>query len=45
MSGKQILEFVYEREAAEPDKRYMIQPHSGGQTTEYTWGETVKLAR
>jgi len=45
MSGKQILEYVYERAAAEPDKRYMVQPYDGGKTTDYTWGETVDRAR
>ena len=45
MAGKQILDFVYEREAAQPNKRYMIQPYDGGKTTEYTWGETLQQAR
>jgi long-subunit acyl-CoA synthetase (AMP-forming) len=32
-------------EATTPDKVFMTQPHSGGQTTDYTWRQTMDEAR
>ena len=32
-------------EANAPDKVFMTQPHSGGQTTDYTWRQTLDEAR
>jgi long-chain acyl-CoA synthetase len=32
-------------EAAAPDKVFMTQPHDGGQTTDYTWRQTMDEAR
>ena len=44
-ADKLLLDFVYEHEANHPDKIWMTQPHSGGQTTDYTWGQAVGQAR
>ena len=32
-------------EAAMPDKVFLTQPHSGGETTDYTWRQTMDQAR
>lgn len=32
-------------EATSPDKVFMTQPHSGGQSTDYTWRQTMDEAR
>ena len=32
-------------EATMPDRVFLTQPHSGGQTTDYTWRETMDQAR
>lgn len=39
------LEVFYEREARHPNKRYMVQPLSGGQLQELSWAEVGEQAR
>ena len=39
------LDWFYEREAQHPNKRYLVQPMSGGQLQELTWGEVGEQAR
>ena len=39
------LELFYEREARHPNKRYMVQPLSGGQLLELSWAEVGEQAR
>ena len=43
--GKLILDYVYEHEAARPDKVYLTQPVGGGQVVDYTWRQTLDQAR
>jgi len=43
--GKLLLEAVYEWEKEHPDRVYLTQPISGGNTIDYTWGEVVDQAR
>jgi long-subunit acyl-CoA synthetase (AMP-forming) len=43
--GKLILDYVYEHEAAHPDKIYLTQPVGGGKVVDYTWRETLDQAR
>ena len=38
------LELFYEREARHPNKRYMVQPLSGGQLLELSWAEVGEQA-
>ena len=40
-----ILDFVYEHEAAQPDRVFLSQPVGGGQVVDYSWSETVDQAR
>ncbi len=42
---KLILDYVYEHEAAHPDKIYLTQPVGGGKVVDYTWRETLDQAR
>ena len=42
---KLILDYVYENETKHADKVYMTQPTNGGQTTDYTWRETLDQSR
>ncbi len=39
------LEVFYEREARHPNKRYMVQPLSGGQLQELSWADVGEQAR
>ena len=43
--GKLILDYVYEHEAAHPDKIYLTQPVGGGKAVDYTWRQTLDQAR
>ena len=40
-----ILDYVYEHEAAHPDKIYLTQPVGGGKVVDYTWRQTLDQAR
>ena len=40
-----LLDYVYDREAADPDRIYMTQPIGGGKVIDYTWGQTMEQAR
>ena len=42
---KLILDYVYEHEAAHPDKIYLTQPVGGGKVVDYTWRQTLDQAR
>ncbi|MBT9507483.1 AMP-binding protein [Rhodoferax sp.] len=42
---KLILDYVYEHEAAHPDKVYLTQPVGGNQVVDYTWGQALDQAR
>ncbi len=42
---KLILDYVYEHEAAHPDKIYLTQPVGGGKVVDYTWHQTLDQAR
>ena len=42
---KLILDYVYEHEAAHPDKVYLTQPVGGGKVVDYTWRQTLDQAR
>ncbi|WP_397448386.1 AMP-binding protein [Pseudomonas sp. NA-150] len=39
------LQVFYEREARHPDKRYMVQPLTGGQVQELSWADVGEQAR
>ncbi|MGV8916587.1 MAG: AMP-binding protein [Pseudomonas sp.] len=39
------LQVFYEREARHPDKRYMVQPLTGGQVQELSWADVGDQAR
>lgn len=43
--GKLILEHVYDKEKAHPDKVYLTQPIGGGDVKDYTWADVVGQAR
>jgi long-subunit acyl-CoA synthetase (AMP-forming) len=40
-----ILEYVYDHERDHPDRVFLIQPHDGGKTIDYSWGQVVDEAR
>ena len=40
-----ILEYVYLHERDHPDRVFLTQPHDGGKTIDYTWGQVVDEAR
>ena len=42
---KQILEHVYDHEAAWRDRVWLTQPLGGGQVKDFTWGQAVDEAR
>lgn len=42
---KLILDYVFEHEAAQPDKIYLSQPVGGGKVVDYTWAQTLDQAR
>ena len=44
-SSKLILNYIYDHEAAQPDKVYLTQPVGGGRVIDYTWGQTLDQAR
>jgi long-subunit acyl-CoA synthetase (AMP-forming) len=44
-SDKLILDYVYEHEAAQPDRVYLTQPVGGGQVVDYTWAQVLAQAR
>lgn len=44
-NSKLILDYVFEHEAAHPDKIYLTQPVGGGQVVDYTWRQTLDQAR
>jgi len=43
--SKLILDYVYDKEAAHPDRVYLTQPLGNGGVTDYTWGQVVGEAR
>jgi long-subunit acyl-CoA synthetase (AMP-forming) len=43
--SKLILDYVYEKEAAHPDRVYLTQPVGGGAVKDYTWKDVVGQAR
>ncbi len=43
--GKLILEHVYDKEKAHPEKVYLTQPIGGGEVKDYTWADVVGQAR
>lgn len=40
-----ILDYVYEHEAAQPERVFLTQPIGGGQVVDFTWGQTLDQAR
>jgi len=44
-SASLLLDHVYEHEAAQPDRVFLVQPVGGGQIVEYTWGQMMDQAR
>lgn len=44
-ASKLILDYVYDHEAAQPDKVFLVQPVGGGRVVEYSWGQTLDQAR
>ena len=44
-NSKLILDYVFDHEAAHPDRVYLTQPIGGGQVTDYSWGRVVGEAR
>lgn len=42
---KLILDYVYEHEAAHPDRVWLTQPLGGGAAREYTWAQALDEAR
>lgn len=42
---KLILDHVYDKEAAHPEKVYLTQPIGAGQVKDYTWGQVLAEAR
>ncbi len=42
---KLILDYIYEKEAAHPDRVYLTQPVGGGRTVDYTWRQVCDEAR
>lgn len=44
-SSKLILDYVYDHEAAQPDKVFLTQPVGGGLVVDYTWGQALGQAR
>jgi long-subunit acyl-CoA synthetase (AMP-forming) len=44
-ADKLILDYVYEHEAAQPDRVYLTQPIGGGRVIDYTWAQVLDQAR
>jgi long-chain acyl-CoA synthetase len=42
---KLILDYVYEKESAHPDRVYLTQPVGGGKVIDYTWRQVLDEAR
>ncbi|MCW5808493.1 MAG: AMP-binding protein [Deltaproteobacteria bacterium] len=42
---KLLLDHIYDREAAHPDRVYLTQPLGGGRVRDYTWKQTLDEAR
>jgi long-subunit acyl-CoA synthetase (AMP-forming) len=42
---KLILDYVYEHEAAQPDRIYLTQPSGGGRVIDYTWAQVLDQSR
>jgi long-subunit acyl-CoA synthetase (AMP-forming) len=42
---KLILDYIQEHEASRAGQVYLTQPVGGGQTVDYTWGQTMEQAR
>jgi long-subunit acyl-CoA synthetase (AMP-forming) len=42
---KLILDYVFDHEAAHPDKVYLSQPVGAGKVVDYTWAQTLDQAR
>ena len=42
---KLLLDYVFQHEAAHPDKIFLTQPTGHGMTVDYTWGQTMEQAR
>jgi hypothetical protein len=38
---KLILDYVYQHEAAQPDRIYLTQPIGGGRVIDYTWAQAL----
>lgn len=43
--SKIILDYVFQHEAAQPDKIFLTQPTGGGQVVDYSWRRTMDQAR
>lgn len=43
--SKLMLDYVYDHEAAQPDKVFLTQPIGGGLVVDYTWGQMLDQAR
>ena len=42
---KLILDYVYDHEAAQPDKVYLTQPIGDGKVIDYTWAQALDQSR
>jgi long-subunit acyl-CoA synthetase (AMP-forming) len=42
---KLILDYVYEHEAAQPDRVYLTQPVGAGRVVDYTWAQVLDQSR
>ncbi len=42
---KLILDYIYEHEAAHPEKVYLTQPTGGGKVIDYNWSQVLDQAR
>ncbi len=45
VNSKLILDYIYDREQATPDRVYLTQPLGGGQVVDYSWAEVLRQAR
>ena len=43
--SKLILDYIYDNEAAYPDRIYLTQPTGNGRTVDYSWAEVMDQAR
>ena len=44
-ASKLLLDYVFQHEAAQPNKVFLTQPTGHGMTVDYTWGQTMEQAR